>query len=134
MKSTPIEIPATVTVRVSMIFELRGGCKTVIAPSIDQKIQPRYDNAVLKAIARAYYWRRLIENKQYASITELAKGEGLNQTYACRVLRLTLLSPEIVETILDGRQQAGVSLKQLLKPFSQNWNEQRSALRIVRDA
>ena len=67
---------------------------------------------------------------QPRSCTELAKAEGVNQSYACRVLRLSLLAPSIVTAILDGRNDSDVMLKQLMKPLPVRWDEQIAALKI----
>ena len=72
----------------------------------------------------------MIESGEYASITELAKAEGVNQSYACRLLRLSLLAPSIVTAILDGRHDSDVMLKQLMKPLPVRWDEQIAALKI----
>ena len=85
-------------------------------------------NPLLKALARARRWRRQIESGEYASITELAKAERVNESYACRLLRLTLLSPAIVTDILDGRQNSGLTLKELMRPLSIRWDKQLAAL------
>jgi hypothetical protein len=71
---------------------------------------------------------RLIESGDCPSITELAKAEGVNQSYACRILRLSLLAPSIVTAILDGRHDSDVMLKQLMKPLPVRWEEQKAAL------
>ena len=89
-----------------------------------------HDNALLKALARAYRWRKLIEDGEYASITELAGANGINQSYACRLLRLTLLSPELVSAILDGTQHPVLTLKYAMKPFPSGWLKQREAFRV----
>jgi hypothetical protein len=67
----------------------------------------------------------------YASITELAKAEGVNESYACRILRLSLLAPHIVTAILDGRHGSDVMLKDLMKPLPVCWDEQIAALKIA---
>ena len=113
-----------------MTFTIRGGRKTILSDAVPAPPQPRIDNALLKAIARAHRWRRMIESGEYASITELAKAEDINQSYACRMLRLTLLAPGIVATILNGRQESDVMLKQLLKPLPVRWDEQVAAIKI----
>ena len=64
------------------------------------------DNAMVKAIARAFRWRDMLESGEYATIREIADAEKINESYVGRVLRLTLLAPDIVEAILDGRQPA----------------------------
>ena len=117
-------LPTTITVTVPIQFERRGGRKTVISPAPHTPPAPRYDNALVKAIARAHRWRRLIESGKYSSITELAKAEGINQSYACRLLRLTLLAPVIVESILNGEQTQGLKLNHLLRPLPVEWKRQ----------
>ena len=96
---------STLTVRVSFAIKKRGGRKLVIAPDGAPWAPPRarIDNAMVKAIARAYRWKRLLETGQHAAIADLATAEKINESYVCRVLRLTLLAPDIVEAILDGR-------------------------------
>ena len=116
----------TLTVRVPMTFRKRGGRKQVVSPegaSWDHP-RPRVDNTMVKAIARAHRWKRLLESGRFASVTELAEAEKINQSYLCRVLRMTLLAPDIVEAILDGRQPAGLQLEDLLKPIPLEWQRQ----------
>jgi hypothetical protein len=111
-----------------MTFTVHGGRKTIISEAVQAPPQPRIDNALLKALARAHRWRRMIESGEYASITELSKTEGVNQSYACRLLRLTLLAPAVITEILNGRHNSDLMLKQLMKPFPAQWDEQRAAL------
>lgn len=120
----------TLTVRVPLTLRKRGGRKQVLAPegACWGQPRPRVDNTMVKAIARAYRWKRLMETGQFASVTELAEAEKINQSYLCRVLRLTLLAPDIVEAILDGRQPAGLQMDVLLKPVPLDWAAQRVAL------
>jgi hypothetical protein len=80
---------------------------------------------LINALAKAHRWRRLIETGRYASAAELSKKEGINESYVCRMLRLTLLAPDIVEAILNGRQPKTLELKSLLKPFPSEWQAQR---------
>lgn len=123
-KSIARPLPTTITVAVPISFARRGGRKTIIGPVPHMTPAPKYDNALVKALARAHRWRRMIETGEYSSITELAKGEKVNESYACRLLRLTLLAPEIVEAILSGRQPNDLHLRQLLRPLSASWDEQ----------
>ena len=114
----------TVTIHVPIRFAVRGGRKTMIADLVAPTPQLRTDNALLKALARAHRWRRRIENGDYATVTELAKAERVNESYACRLLRLTLLAPDVVTDILNGRQRTDLTLKELMKPFPIFWKEQ----------
>lgn len=130
MKATGASDQNTITVHVPMTFTVRGGRKTVISRFTTAPSQPRIDDSLLRALARAHCWRRKIESGEYGSIAELAKTEGVNESYACRLLRLTLLAPTIVEAILNGRKNTDVMLKQLLKPLPLRWDEQVALLNI----
>lgn len=120
----------TLTVRVPLTLRKRGGRKQVVTPegACWGQPRPRVDNTMVKAIARAHRWKRLMESGRYASVTELAEAEKINQSYLCRVLRLTLLAPDIVEAILDGRQPAILQMDTLLKPFPSEWMAQRQQI------
>lgn len=78
---------------------------------------------MLKAIARAFRWRDMLESGEYATIREIAAAETINETYVGRVLRFTLLAPDIVEEILSGRQPAGLQMDRLMKRFAVEWHE-----------
>jgi hypothetical protein len=68
-----------------------------------------------------FRWQKLLDTGKYATIEEIAEAEKINTSYVSRILRLTLLSPEIVERILDGRQSAGLTLKTIQKNFPIEW-------------
>ena len=92
-----------------LALQLKGGRKTIISPVPLWQVVPRkhsFDNAMIKAVARAFSWRGRIEQGEFQSITELAKAERVNPSYACRLLRLTLLAPDIVQAIVDGTHNA----------------------------
>ncbi len=118
-------VPSTLSVRVPFAVRKRGGRKLVITPDgTTTRPRARIDSALVKALARAHRWQRMLESGNYASLTELAAAEKINLSYMSRVLRLTLLAPEIVEAILDGRQPEEVTLPALMKPFSIDWEKQ----------
>jgi hypothetical protein len=118
----------TVTVRVPISIRKRGGRKLVLAP--DGKnvraapVTRHIDNAMIKSIARAFRWREMLENSTYATLAEIAAAEKINESYVSRVLRLTLLAPEMVEAIIDGRKPPDITLTALLRPFPSGWGEQ----------
>ena len=119
----------TVTVHVPMQFTLRGGRKTIISETAPTSAPlHRTEDALLKALAKAFRWRSQIESGEYASITELAKARGVNDSYACRQLRLTLLSPEIVTAILNGQQGPDLTLRRLARPLPIEWNQQSAVI------
>jgi hypothetical protein len=118
----------TLSVHIPLQLRKRGGRKLMVVPegaAAWAAQRTHLDNAMVKAIARAYRWRRLLESGEYASITELAAAEKISQSYVCRVLRLTLLSPDVVEAILDGRHTAEITLATMMEPFLVGWQEQR---------
>ena len=91
----------------------------------------RIDSAMVKALARAFRWRRLIETGAYNSAAELAVVEKVDPSYLGRVLRLNLLAPDIVDALLDDRLPAGVGLAELMVPFPVEWERQRKLLRLI---
>ena len=114
----------TLTVRVPMTFRQRGGRKLVISPdgaATWPVPRPRIDNVMVKALARAFRWRRLLEAGVHTTIDDLAAAEKINPSYVSRILRLTLLAPDIVEAILDGRQPVEMALKELTRPLPMEW-------------
>ncbi len=84
---------------------------------------------MIKALARAFRWRRMLDTGAVATVTEIAARERINASYVSRVLRLTLLAPDIVEAILDGNQPPEMTLPVLMGPFPVDWAEQRSGFR-----
>jgi hypothetical protein len=124
-----MKVATSVTVRVRLTIRHRPGRTTVVTPSgivDDALIRTRADPAMVKALARAFRWKKLLEEGRYASISELATAEKIDRGYVGGILRLTLLAPDIVEAILDGRQPAGLGLPALLKPFPIEWDRQRA--------
>ncbi|MDR7920472.1 hypothetical protein [Escherichia coli] len=92
----------------------------------DGATQPhRTVSALVKALARAFRWKRMLESGEFATIAELAEREGIAFTYMARLLRLSLLAPEIVDAIMDGRQPESVTLANMMDPFPLDWKEQR---------
>lgn len=121
------------TVHVPMTFRRRGGRKIIVAPdgSAIAAAAPRsnMDNVLVKALARGFRWRKLLDNGTYSTIKELAAKERGDVTYIAEVLRLTLLAPDLVEIILDGRQPSEWQLRRFRKTFPIEWQAQRDTFR-----
>jgi hypothetical protein len=126
----------SVTVRVPLTIRRRAGRKMIISPDgmammagtrtpADIAVT-RGDPALVKALARAFRWKRMLQDGRYGSITELATAEKINESYLSRVLRLTLLAPDMVEAILDGRQPPEMTLPVLMEVFPVEWWQQGS--------
>ena len=117
-----------VTIHVPMTFRKRGGRKVVVTPDGEEWApRPRVDNAMVKALARAFRWRKMLDTGVHATIEDLAWAKRLPPSYVSRILRLTLPSPDIVEAILDGRQPAELQLDDLLNGFRLEWVGQRQS-------
>ena len=116
-------IPDTITLHVPFKVVKRGGRKEMRLP--EGAPQPRRtDSTLVKALARAFRWKRMLESGEFATIGELAEREGIAFTYMARVLRLTLLAPQIIEAILEAKQVSNVTLPRVLEPFPVEWERQ----------
>jgi hypothetical protein len=115
------------TLHVPFRIVKRGGRKEMQLP---QGVRPdrRTDNTLVKALARAFWWKRMLDTGGFVTIAELAEREGIAPSYMTRVLRLTLLAPDIVDAILDGKQGPGLTLAPVLEPVPAEWGTQTSLL------
>ena len=120
-----------------MAIRRRGGRKQIIGPDgapMRAGADPaatRGDPALVKALARAFRWRRLLEEGRYASIREVAAAEKMERTFVARTLGLSLLAPDIVETILDGREPVALSVASFRRGLPDTWDAQRAALSLA---
>lgn len=124
-RSTPI--PDTVTLHLPFRIVRRGGRKEMQLPEGAAQLR-RIDNTLVKALARAFRWKRMLETGEFATIADLAKREGIAAPYLTRTMRLTQLAPDLVESILDGSQPSGLNLEALRSTLPMAWSEQRTAL------
>jgi len=121
----------TISVHVPFAVRKYGGRKRVVTPAGTpaNAQRPIVDSTLVKALARAFRWKRMLESGEFATVKELAEHEKMAFSYMTRVLRLCLLAPEIVETILEGRQPTEMKLADLLEPFTPAWEAQ--ALKLL---
>jgi len=118
-------IPEIVTLHVPFRVVKRGGRKEMHLPD-GFRPDRKADNTLVKALARAFRWKRMLESGEFATIAELAEREGIATSYMTRILRLTQLEPGIIEAVLDGRQNDAVTLARLMDPFPISWIEQKN--------
>jgi len=120
-------IPDTLTLHVPFRIVKRGGRREMQMP--EGAAQPRRtDSSLVKALARAFRWRRMLDSGEFATIADVAAHERIAAPYLTRTLRLAFLAPDLVEAILDGRQPSNLSLEMLRKPLPTSWSEQREVL------
>jgi hypothetical protein len=103
-------------VRIPMRFQRRGGRKRIVAPDgseLAPNSKPQPDSTLVKALARAWRWQRMLDEGIYISVSEIGETEGINKSYISRILRLITLAPDIVEAILQGRADQALMLQSL---------------------
>jgi hypothetical protein len=124
-------IPDTITLHVPFRVVKRGGRKEMVLPPGASTQRARVDNTLVKALARAFRWKRMLESGEFPTIADLARREGIAVSYLTRILGLTLLAPDIVEAIVGGRQGPEVTLARFTGPLPLGWGEQKGAFSIA---
>jgi hypothetical protein len=121
----------TITVFIPMTWKRRGGRKVIIAPDGSDAwapAKPRPDETLIRALARAHRWNRMLEAGRYRSAQEIADAEKIGRSFVSRLLRLTLVAPDIQEAILEGRQGKGVQLEELTRAMPNKWEQQQRVM------
>lgn len=107
-------------------FRKRGAQKVLIPPPGEDMARTRSaDSPLLLALGRAFYWQRLLDEQEYESADALATGLGIDRTVVKETLRFTLLAPDIVQAVLEGKQPSTFTLQTLKRRVPMDWEEQR---------
>jgi hypothetical protein len=112
-------------------FQRRGGRKRILAPDgseLAPSSKPQPDGTLVKALARAWRWQRMLDEGVYATVSEIGDAENISKSYVSRILRLALLAPDIIEAILSGNAGQSAMLESLERPLPASWEEQRRVL------
>jgi len=120
-------ITETVTIHVPFRIVKRGGRREMVLPP-NAQTRRQADDSLIKALARAFRWKRMLESGEFSTITELAQRERIAAPFLTRTMRLAQLAPDLVEAILDGRQPRGLTLEALREPLPSDWSVQRDNL------
>jgi hypothetical protein len=118
----------TLVVRIPMRFQRRRGRKRIVAPddsALAASSKPQPDGTLLKALARAWRWQRMLDEGVYTTVSEIGDTENISKSYVSRILRLALLAPDLVEAILAGTTDQTLMLERLEGPLPERWEEQR---------
>ena len=132
-----MSMATSITVRVPLTIRRRPGRKTVVTPvraGGEVALPTRADPALVKALARAFRYQHLLKEGRYSSISEMAAAERIERGYLGSLLRLTLLAPDVVEAVLDGRGPTALDLPRLMEPVPADWSEQTTSLGSARAA
>jgi hypothetical protein len=111
-----------------MRFQRRSGRKRIVAAdgsAIMPNSKPQPDGTLVKALARAWRWQRMLDDGVYASVSDIGDTEKISKSYVSRIPRLALLAPDIIEIILAGRSEQALMLEQLERPLPASWERQR---------
>lgn len=121
----------TLHIRIPMKFSRRSFRKMIVGPNgenIDAMADTQEDNTdytFISALGKAFSWQRMLDDGKYATPKELAKKENVEVTHMYRVMRLTLLAPDIIEAVLNGTQPRTLTLQNVVRGFPVSWQEQR---------
>ncbi len=118
----------TLTISIPFKIQRRGGRKLIVTPDGSGPWSPvpaRPDDTLVRALARAHRWQRMLDRGDYSTIRDIEKAEGVTNSYVSRVLKLNLLAPDIVVAILDGRQPRALQLEDIAYGVSSDWAVQR---------
>ena len=86
------------------------------------------DSALMRALGLAHHWQKLLDEERAASAADIAKAEGMDVTQVRRVLRLTLLAPEVVERLVGSPD---IVLEQVMRrQWPADWGKQRQIVRL----
>jgi hypothetical protein len=121
----------TLVVRIPMRFQRRGNRKRIVAPdgtAIVPMSKPRPDGTLVKALARAWRWQRMLDEGVYATVSEIGEAENISKSYVSRILRLAILAPDIVEAILTGRTDQAPMRERVERPLPAERAEQRARI------
>jgi len=86
------------------------------------------DISMIRALGKAFYWQKLLDRGEFATIRDLSRSMKLEQGWVAEVLRMTMLAPDIIEAVLDGKQPRHLNLQTLRgrhDPLPRDWQEQR---------
>jgi hypothetical protein len=118
-------------VRIPMRFQRRGGRKRIVAPDGSEIVsasKPQPDGTLVKALARAWRWQRMLDEGVYSTVSEIGDTENISKSYVSRILGLALLSPDIIDAILARSADQSLMLVRLERPLPASWVEQRARI------
>lgn len=116
-----------ISIKIPMDVKRKSGRKLIMTPTGHHNLIPQRkpDETMVRALARGWQWQKMLDEGKYKSLDDLSQQSKINSSYVSRILRLTLLAPDIKQAILDGTQPRGMNLQDMLKSFPDLWEEQR---------
>jgi hypothetical protein len=115
--------PDTIRVVIPLTIRRRNGRPRILPPDdIDcTDAGPAQDPHVIRALARAWSWRRKLDKGEISTIQDIATAEQISDRYVSRVLRLAYLAPTVLERLLVHRRRSALSIKDLTAAAEHPW-------------
>jgi len=121
--------PETIRVFIPLTFRKRNGRPKILPPeNVERLAERRQDPHVLRAIGRAWGWRRKLERGEVSTLAEIAEKEKLHLSFVSRFIRLAYLSPDVLQAIIIGRRACSLSLETLAENAVLPWLEQKNII------
>lgn len=121
--------PSTIRVFIPLTFKKRNGRPKILPPAnVEALTARRQDPHVLRAIGRAWGWRRKLERGEVSTLAEIAKAEDLGLSFVSRYVRLAYLSPDMLQALVIERRPCPASLEALTTIAALPWAEQKKSI------
>lgn len=115
----------TVRVFIPLAFKRKNGRPRIMAPDVEPHFQARVqDPHILRALGRAWSWRRKLETGEASTIQDIAKAEKVSDRFIGPMMRLAYLSPDVLERLLVSREPPPVTIVQMIDATYLPWAEQ----------
>lgn len=115
---------ATLTVEARLQRRGRAVRLVVTTQQMSAAARPE-DRSLIEVLAHAYCWLEQLLSREVGSLRAIAKSVGKSERYVSQVIRAAFLAPELVQAVLDAREPARLTLRQVIKPLPWDWSEQR---------
>ena len=123
-----MSVPTTMRVFIPLTIRKRNGRPKIVPPADVVPDTGGVDPHVLKAVAKAWSWRRKLESGAVGTVSDIATAENVSSAYAGRMLKLAYLAPAVLEKLLIARVPPTVSVKELAAAAELPWVEQEAAV------
>ena len=119
----------TIRVVIPLTVRKKNGRPKILPPADHGPAETRVQDAhVLRAIARAWNWRRKLERGEASTIADIAKADRVSDQYVGRTMRLAYLAPDVLEKLLIHRTPPSLSLNELVTASDLPWSDQPAAV------
>jgi hypothetical protein len=121
--------PATIRVFIPLTFKRRKGRPKILPPeNVEALTARKQDPHVLRAMGRAWGWRRKSERGEVATLSEIAKAESVTFSFVSRYVRLAYLAPEVLHSRVVDRRVCVLSLDSVIGTVALGWAEQMNVV------